>query len=126
MRASGTRGGCTGPAGTSTWTAASTMVRGCLPAMLAVSARSLLGGPNLAPPPRPTRSSGQWVNGKMHGKGVYTFPNGNKYDGEWVEDVKEGFGTLTVRRAGLSRAQTPLRNVHGRPPPGPPLARRST
>lgn len=33
----------------------------------------------------------------MHGKGVYVFPNGNRYEGEWVEDVKEGFGTLKVR-----------------------------
>ena len=24
------------------------------------------------------------------------FPNGNKYDGEWVNDVKDGFGVLQV------------------------------
>jgi hypothetical protein len=59
----------------------------------------------------------QWADSKMHGKGVYVFPNGNKYDGmygqqgrrravramrdgrracagEWQDDVKEGYGTL--------------------------------
>ena len=30
----------------------------------------------------------------MHGRGLYTFPNGNKYDGEWQNDVKEGYGVL--------------------------------
>jgi hypothetical protein len=25
---------------------------------------------------------GQWVDGKMCGKGTYIFPNGNKYEGE--------------------------------------------
>jgi hypothetical protein len=28
-------------------------------------------------------------------QGTYIFPNGNKYDGEWVDDVKEGYGILT-------------------------------
>jgi hypothetical protein len=37
---------------------------------------------------------GEWVDGKMHGRGLYTFPNGNKYDGEWRDDFKDGFGTL--------------------------------
>jgi hypothetical protein len=31
----------------------------------------------------------------MHGKGTYLFPNGNRYDGDWVADLKEGYGTLT-------------------------------
>ena len=37
---------------------------------------------------------GQWEDSKMHGRGVFTFPNGNVYDGEWATDLKHGFGVL--------------------------------
>ena len=30
--------------------------------------------------------------GKAHGKGVYTWKNGEIYDGEWVNGVKQGYG----------------------------------
>ena len=26
---------------------------------------------------------GLWVTGKMQGKGIFTYPNGNRYDGEF-------------------------------------------
>jgi hypothetical protein len=35
---------------------------------------------------------GQWFEGKMHGKGVFTFPNGNVYDGNWANNKMEGLG----------------------------------
>lgn len=31
---------------------------------------------------------------KMHGKGTYIFPNGNRYEGEWMDDMKSGYGIL--------------------------------
>lgn len=57
---------------------------------------------------------GQWVAGKMHGKGVFVYPSGNRcvavlcyarqplpltavrnrYEGEFQNDMKEGFGIL--------------------------------
>ena len=43
---------------------------------------------------------GEWLDGKMHGRGSYVFANKNRYEGEWVADVKEGFGIL-VRGLGL-------------------------
>jgi hypothetical protein len=29
---------------------------------------------------------GTWVYGKRHGNGSYTYHDGGKYDGEWVDD----------------------------------------
>ena len=28
----------------------------------------------------------------MHGQGIYTWPDGRIYDGEYANDVKDGFG----------------------------------
>jgi len=30
----------------------------------------------------------------MHGRGVFTWPDGRKYEGEYVEDKKEGQGVF--------------------------------
>lgn len=35
---------------------------------------------------------GEWKDGKMHGHGMYTFPNGDIYDGEWQNNVAQGTG----------------------------------
>lgn len=31
----------------------------------------------------------------MHGKGIYSWPDGRKYDGDYKEDKKHGVGTYT-------------------------------
>ena len=31
----------------------------------------------------------------MHGKGTYTWSDGRKYEGDYVNDKKEGLGTYT-------------------------------
>ena len=36
---------------------------------------------------------GYFVNDKAHGKGVYYFANADRYEGDFVEDRKEGTGT---------------------------------
>lgn len=52
------------------------------------------------------RYKGQWTNDKKNGKewndlflflgqGVYTWPNGDKYEGEFKDNQKEGKGVLT-------------------------------
>jgi hypothetical protein len=32
------------------------------------------------------------MNNKTHGKGTYTWANGEIYDGEWLQGSKNGFG----------------------------------
>jgi hypothetical protein len=34
-------------------------------------------------------------NNKKHGKGIYTFPDGSKYDGDWEDNKKHGKGIFT-------------------------------
>ena len=31
---------------------------------------------------------GEYKDGNKHAKGVYTYANGDKYDGEWVDDKR--------------------------------------
>lgn len=37
---------------------------------------------------------GEWIGGKKCGLGVYTYPSGAKYDGQWMGDRKNGFGVF--------------------------------
>lgn len=39
--------------------------------------------------------NGAWVNNKMHGKGVFSWPDGRKYNGSYVEDKKHGYGEFS-------------------------------
>jgi len=32
------------------------------------------------------------VKNKKHGQGTFIYLDGSKYDGSWVDDVREGFG----------------------------------
>ena len=38
------------------------------------------------------RYTGEFVQGKRHGKGEMTFPNGDKYTGDWNEGRRTGHG----------------------------------
>ena len=38
---------------------------------------------------------GDWIDGKFHGKGTYTMSDGDKYVGDWIDDKKTGQGTYT-------------------------------
>lgn len=37
---------------------------------------------------------GDWVDGKMHGRGTYYYSDGSVYDGSWVEGKMEGKGVF--------------------------------
>ncbi len=41
------------------------------------------------------RYEGEWLNNNMHGKGVYTWKDGRKYEGEYCYDKKHGYGIYT-------------------------------
>ncbi len=34
--------------------------------------------------------TGDWQNGRRHGYGVFEYADGSQYEGEWVDNVKEG------------------------------------
>ena len=64
--------------------------------------------------PRPAAgllaAQGTWVYGKRHGNGSYTYHDGGKYDGEWVDDKvrshpRRGVASMAneQRRAGTAR-----------------------
>ena len=38
---------------------------------------------------------GEYKDGKRHGQGTYTFPDGKKYVGGWKDSKYHGQGTLT-------------------------------
>lgn len=43
----------------------------------------------------PTTSAsyeGDWLNGQMHGSGLYLWADGRRYQGEYKQDKKDGFG----------------------------------
>ncbi len=40
---------------------------------------------------------GNWMAGKMQGKGLFLYPNGNRYEGEFFNDAKEGYGILQYK-----------------------------
>ena len=39
---------------------------------------------------------GEFADGKRNGKGVYHYANGEEYNGDWVDDEKNGKGSLIL------------------------------
>lgn len=40
---------------------------------------------------------GEKVEGKKQGRGLFTYEDGSKYEGDWEDDVRCGFGSLTTK-----------------------------
>lgn len=47
---------------------------------------------------------GQFKNEKRQGFGIYTWKNGNVYEGEWVDGGKNGLGISTSFKLGYYEA----------------------
>ena len=45
--------------------------------------------------PSGAKYDGDYVDDKKHGKGVMTWPDGRKYDGDYVDDKMHGKGVMT-------------------------------
>jgi hypothetical protein len=41
------------------------------------------------------RFEGDWVDGKQHGRGIYTDPDGNRFEGDFIANKRTGRGTRT-------------------------------
>lgn len=46
-------------------------------------------------PPADTYIGQRNIWKKRHGKGIYYYPNGDIYDGQWKNNKKHGFGQYT-------------------------------
>ena len=41
------------------------------------------------------RYEGDFIDGKKHGRGIYTVPNGNRFEGDYLDDKRHGPGIMT-------------------------------
>ena len=57
---------------------------------------------------------GDKKNGRMHGKGVYTYASGNVYNGDWVKDNMHGKGCLTFPDGDMYDGDWVNSDKHGR------------
>ena len=50
--------------------------------------------------PHGEKYEGEWKNGKYHGQGIMTFPDGSMYEGEFKDGEYNGQGTFTFPDGG--------------------------
>ena len=50
--------------------------------------------------------TGNWVDDQRHGYGVYTYPNGDTYEGEWQSHLRHGQGVYTYKDTGTKYVGT--------------------
>ena len=48
---------------------------------------------------------GEWVEGRPHGRGVYTWPSGARYDGEYERGDMHGYGVKIYADGRVERGQ---------------------
>ena len=50
--------------------------------------------------PDGSKYEGQWVDDMRHGNGTYTYVNGDVYSGEWTGNNRHGQGVYTYAETG--------------------------
>lgn len=63
---------------------------------------------------------GQFLNGKRHGEGKYSWTNGDEYEGQWEEGKPHGYGIVSYGKGGsytgeLSQGQLDGRGLFEKP-----------
>ena len=43
---------------------------------------------------------GEWKTDEKHGYGIYYYPNGDFYEGQWRKGIKEGLGCYFFKETG--------------------------
>ena len=61
-----------------------------------------------------SRYQGVWREGKKHGRGTFTFPNGNRYEGEWRDGKIHGPGVAFDKSGKLLGAGNAINGCFGR------------
>eukprot|EP00929_Paragymnodinium_shiwhaense_P028415 TRINITY_DN1646_c0_g1_i2.p1 TRINITY_DN1646_c0_g1~~TRINITY_DN1646_c0_g1_i2.p1 ORF type:complete len:1429 (-),score=273.51 TRINITY_DN1646_c0_g1_i2:327-4613(-) len=67
-----------------------------VPAVELLSHEMLGGSRGVATFSDGSKYEGQFSGQRKHGRGKYTYPDGYVYDGTWVEDAQDGFGRETL------------------------------
>jgi hypothetical protein len=57
---------------------------------------------------------GEWCEGKMHGRGLMKYANGDSYDGEWCKDKKHCFGIYKFTNGDSYIGEWRIGKRHGR------------
>lgn len=57
--------------------------------------------------PKESKSyKGDLLNGVRHGRGKYSYDNGDCYEGEWYKDQRYGYGTLRDKEGDIYLGST--------------------
>ena len=56
---------------------------------------------------------GEFRSDKRHGKGKFTYPDGDEYEGEFVAGKREGFGKYTYHSGGYYEGEWLAERMHG-------------
>jgi hypothetical protein len=57
---------------------------------------------------------GEFLNGRLHGKGVYVWSNGNRYSGEWVDNEMTGVGECHYHSGNVYEGEFAQGKKHGK------------